>query len=288
MHTSSPPLASGQSTPRHRHPVPPCRPSEGTLFRLYAAGDLWAREELTKRYLPLAHRLAARYRFSSEPTEDLQQVAALSLLKALDRYQPDIGPFVNYAIPMIRGELKRHFRDRGWTMRVSRSVQEHVKIVQSATDELAASLGHSPSAREIAGLTGLTLEEVLEALEAYNAYSPLALDAPSSADADDSYSLADKIGYEDERYELVEFADVIADVAHVLPPREREVLYLRFAGDMTQGEIGERIGISQMQVSRLLRRSLDRLSCAAAASAGADSPGDQPRNRQATSTTRSR
>lgn len=267
MHNSAQPRTLGHPPPRRRHAFRPHETSDRTLFRRYAEGDLRAREELTKRYLPLAHRLASRYRFTSEPTEDLQQVAALSLLKALDRYRPDIGPFINYAVPMIKGELKRHFRDRGWAMRVGRSAQEHVKIVQQATDELAVSLGHSPTPREIARLTELTVEEVLEALEAYHAFRPLALDAPRSAhaaaDADDTSSLIDSLGHEDGRYELVELGDVIGHTARALAPRERAVLYLRFVEDMTQKEIGERIGVSQMQVSRLLRRSLDRLSSVA-------------------------
>ncbi len=263
MHTSSRLRSSYQPPLRPRRPVPGTRPSERTLFRRYAAGDLRAREELIKRYLPLAHRLAARHRFSSEPTEDLQQVAAVALVKALDRYEPDIGPFVNYAVPMIKGELKRHFRDRGWTVRVSRSVQEAVMAVQDVTDELTASLGRSPSPREVAVAADLTVEEVLEALEANSAYRPMALEAPWSADPEGGSSLADTLGSKDEGFELVELADALGPTARSLSARERQVLYLRFVEDRTQAEIGERIGVSQMHVSRLLRRSLDRLSHAA-------------------------
>ena len=237
--------------------------SEQELLRRYAGGDMRAREEVVHRFLPLAKRLAGRYRHTGESQEDLEQVACLGLIKAIDRYDPALGPFVRYAVPNIMGELKRHFRDKGWSMHVPRSVQERFLRVNDATDRLSGRLGRSPSPRDIAEHTGLPLEEVLEALEASSAYSPVALDAPYPGDEDGDRTLGDSLGAEDARYEVVELGQALAPAFRALPPREQTILRLRFIEDLTQSEIADQVGVSQMHVSRLLRRSLDRLNAAA-------------------------
>lgn len=237
--------------------------SEERLLRRYQSGDIRAREELVHRFLPLTKRLAARYRHTGESQDDLEQVASMGLIKAIDRYDPDLGPFVRYAVPNIMGELKRHFRDKGWGVRVPRSVQERFLQVNDALDQLAGRLGRSPSPRDIAEHTGLALEEVLEALEAATAYSPVTLDAPHPGDGDTDRTLGDNLGAEDPSYGFVDLGQALAPAFRALPAREQTILRLRFIDDLTQSEIAERIGVSQMHVSRLLRRSLDRLSVAA-------------------------
>jgi len=238
---------------------------EQVLLLRYRDGDLGAREELIQDFMPLARRLAGRYRNSGESRDDLDQVAYLGLLKAIDRYDPGLGPFVRYAVPNVLGELKRHFRDKGWTMRVSRSLQERSLKVGETIDALSGQLGRSPSPRDVAEHTGLTLEDVLEAMEASSAYAPITLDAPNPGDPEAGRTLGDTLGSEDGRYELVDLGESIAPTLRALPGREREILRLRFVEDLTQSEIAERMGVSQMHVSRLLRRSLDRLSTAAMA-----------------------
>ena len=248
----------------------PTRPlSEGSplieqrLIRRYRDGDLRAREELARGFMPLAKRLAGRYRNTGESQEDLEQVAYLGLLKAIDRYDPDLGPFVRYAVPNVLGELKRHFRDKGWGLRVPRSLQERVLKVGEATEQLYGRLGRSPAPSDIAAHTGYSLEEVLEAMDAGSAYTPAALDAPYAGEEDGARTLGDTLGSEDSRFELVELAQAVSPALHALPQREREILRLRFVEDLTQAEVASRMGISQMHVSRLLRRSLDRLGEAA-------------------------
>lgn len=234
------------------------------LLRRYRQGDLAARDELVAQLRPVAQRLASRYRHTTEPQEDLEQVAYIGLLKAIDRFDPDLGPFMRYAVPTILGELKRHFRDRGWALHVSRSLQERFLRVSDAIDELSGRLGRSPTPRDLAEATGLSLEEVLEALEAASAYAPAALDGPrGGADGDEPGTLADTLGFEDERFEMVELGATLAPALRALPERERAILHLRFGEDLTQSEIAERVGLSQMHVSRLLRRSIDRLSASA-------------------------
>jgi RNA polymerase sigma-B factor len=237
--------------------------SDEQLLRRYQEGDVRAREELVHRFLPLTKRLAGRYRHTGESQEDLEQVACMGLIKAVDRFDPELGPFVRYAVPNIMGELKRHFRDKGWGMHVPRSVQERFLRVNDAMDELAGRLGRSPSPKDIAGHTGLTTEEVLEALDAATAYSPMTLDAPHPGDGDTERTLADSLGAEDPSYGFVDLGQALAPAFRALPPREQLILKLRFIDDYTQSEIAEQVGVSQMHVSRLLRRSLDRLNAAA-------------------------
>jgi RNA polymerase sigma-B factor len=234
------------------------------LIEYHRDGDLAAREELAERFLPLARDLALRYTYTDEPFDDLLQVASLGLIKAIDRFEPKRGTkFTSYAAPTILGELKRHFRDKGWALHMPRDLQERTLAVSRATEALSKQLGRSPKVREVAAELGCSVEDVLEAQEASASYEASSLDAPTGHDDDDSAALVDLLGNEDSSYELVESRDAIANTWRALPEVERKVLELRFMHDLTQREIGERIGYSQMHVSRLLRRALDRLETAA-------------------------
>lgn len=232
---------------------------DATLFKRCKAGDGRAREELIRRHLPLAHRLAGRYRHTQELREDLEQVAGLALVKALDRYDLDQGAFARYAVPSILGELKRHFRDRSWTMHIPRSLKENHLKVNEAIDRLSTETGRVPTPRQVAEDTGMELEGVLEAIEAGNAFSPTTLDAPTSTGDEDGRTIGETVGAEDPSYELVELSQTVSPAFRELPERERQILRLRFVDDLTQSEIAERVGISQMHVSRLIRRSLEAI-----------------------------
>lgn len=218
--------------------------------------------------MPLARQLARRYRHTDESQEDLVQVACLGLLKAVDRFEPERGAaFTRYAVPTMLGELKRHFRDRGWALHVPRAMQERVLEVNQVTNTLSSGLGRSPTAAEVAEEIGAPVEDVLEAMEAATAYDAASLDAPRPrSDDDGARSYADSVAIEDEGFELVELGDAIAPAVRALPRRERLILHLRFVEDLTQAEIAKRIGVSQMHVSRLLRRSLAKLGTAAGGS----------------------
>jgi len=236
------------------------------LVRYHEEGDLAAREELCERFLPLARDLALRYTYTDEPIEDLVQVASLGLIKAIDRFEPGRGTkFTSYAAPTILGELKRHFRDKGWSLHVPRDLQERTLALSRATEVLSKELGRSPKVREVAEHLGCSVEQVLEAQEAAASYEAASLDAPATRDDGESAALVDLLGRDDSSYELVEDREAIASTWLDLPEVERQVLELRFMHDLTQREIGERIGYSQMHVSRLLRRALNRLESAAAA-----------------------
>jgi RNA polymerase sigma-B factor len=231
------------------------------FIRWQRDGDEAAREELLSRFMPLARSLARRYGRSSEPFEDLLQVASLGLLKAMDRYDVDRGhPFQSFAVPTILGEMRRYFRDSGWAVHVPRGAQERALKVRDAQERIANERGHAPTANQLAEYLELDSEEVIDALQAIQAYETVSLDAPRpGADDDAGAAYGDSIGGEDERYELVELDATVAAVLGHIPPRERTILKMRFVEDLTQTEIAERVGISQMQVSRLLRRSLDQL-----------------------------
>jgi len=234
------------------------------LERYQRDGDLSARRELVERFLPLARQLAARYSYTDEPQDDLVQVASVGLIKAVDRFEPDrASTFVNYAVPTILGELKRHFRDKGWSVHVPRSMQERALEVNRAIATLSTDLGRSPSAREIAEHVGISIEQALEAMEAATAYDALSLEAPPPGGGEDEgRTYAETIQTEEQGYELVELGQVLSGTLRALPDRERVILHLRFVEDLTQAEIAERVGVSQMHVSRLLRRSLDKLRTA--------------------------
>ncbi|MFJ8083220.1 SigB/SigF/SigG family RNA polymerase sigma factor [Streptomyces sp. NPDC096205] len=212
------------------------------------------REALTEAWLPMAHRIAGRFRNRGESLEDLRQVAALGLVKAIDRYEPGRGAFESYAVPTITGEIKRHFRDRTWALRVPRRVQELRNKVRVARRELLqTSGGAEPSAAEIAALAGLTEHEVAVGTEALDSYSTLSLDAEVSRE-DDGYSLADTLGVREEAYDVVVDREAAKEGLRRLPERERAILYMRFFEDMTQSRIADQLGISQMHVSRLISR----------------------------------
>ncbi|MEV5433251.1 SigB/SigF/SigG family RNA polymerase sigma factor [Streptomyces sp. NPDC052701] len=217
------------------------------------------RDELVTLWLPMAHRIASRFRDRGESIEDLRQVAALGLVKAIDRFDPSRGAFESYAVPTITGEVKRHFRDRMWALRVPRRVQELRNKVRVARRELTQNPGSpEPSVADIAAHTGLTEEEVSAGLEALDSFSTLSLDAELSAD-DDGYSLADTLGTADSAYDVVVDRESAKEGLRRLPERERAILYMRFFEDMTQSRIADRLGISQMHVSRLISRSCARV-----------------------------
>jgi RNA polymerase sigma-B factor len=231
------------------------------LFRRWCHHrDRAARDELVKRFLPLARKLAHRYRGAHEPYDDLLQVASLGLVKAIERFDLDRGnAFSSFAVPTILGELKRYFRDLGWSVHVPRGAQERALKVEEAQQKLSARRGHPPSVPELAQYLELSVEEVLDALETAGAHHSASLDAPHTDDDGSSGTLASSFGEEDTRFELIDEGLTIAAAAKQLPVHERRVLHLRFVQDLTQTQIAERIGVSQMQVSRILRHALGRL-----------------------------
>ena len=221
--------------------------------------DPAVREELAGRYLSLAKALAMRYRGASESADDLIQVASLGLVNAIDRFKPERGtPFAAFAAPTILGELKRHFRDRVWTVRVPRGLHDRMAEVDKAIGELTRDLQRSPTVREIAARMELEDADVLEVLEANHNRRPLSLDRPASDDSEDP-TPAEWLGQEDAGFDLIEGRIALEEAIPHLSERERLVLRLRFVEDMTQSQIAERIGHSQMHVSRILRRTLQRI-----------------------------
>jgi RNA polymerase sigma-B factor len=222
--------------------------------------DRRARDELIERFLPLARKLARRYAASSEPYEDLVQVASLGLVKAVERFDPERGfAFTSFAVPTIVGELKRYFRDTAWALHVDRGAQERARKIVEAQQQISARTGRPPTIDELAQYLELTEEEVLDGLQTAEAYDAVSLDAPLAGEDDETSSRLDSIGVQDTRLELIDDHATIFAAAKHLPERDRQILYLRFGEDLTQSEIATRVGVSQMQVSRLLRRSLQRL-----------------------------
>jgi RNA polymerase sigma-B factor len=234
--------------------------SERELFRASRDGDDQAREELTTRFMPLARSLALRYQRSGEPFDDLVQVAALGLVKAIDRFDParEIA-FSSYAVPTILGEIKRYFRDRTWAVRVPRGLQELSMRVDRAVAGLSEELHRSPSVKEIATAIGALEEEVLEALQAGGAYRAVSFEAPTGGSGEDAATLADSIGTDEDGFDRAEDRATLDALLDAVSDREREVLRMRFEQDMTQAEIGAAIGVSQMQISRIIRQALQRL-----------------------------
>jgi RNA polymerase sigma-B factor len=222
--------------------------------------DQAARTELIELYMPLARRMASRYAGVSEPYDDLLQVASLGLLNAVDRFDASRGtPFAGFAKPTILGELKRHFRDKVWTVRVPRSIHDRMAEVEKATEKLTLEKGRPPSVEELAEEAGIDAADVLDVLEAKHNRKPLSLDAPPNGEDPEGSSGAEWVGRPDGNFVLIEDRIAMEAVLPVLGEREREVLRLRFAEELPQTEIALRIGCSQMHVSRLLRRSLDKL-----------------------------
>jgi RNA polymerase sigma-B factor len=229
------------------------------LFRRYHRfGDLAARDELFERFLPLARGLARRYQRGAEPHDDLAQVASIALLGAIDRFDPERGrEFTTFAVPTIAGELKRYYRDHCWAMKVSRGDKDRAVALNRSIDELAARCGRSPTPAELAAHAGFSVAQVLAALELAGAAWPSSLDDPGGPGDDDAGTIADTLVFDDPTLEAVERRDLVARSVRGLEPRERRVLYLRFVEDLTQAEIGRRIGVSQMQVSRILTAALE-------------------------------
>ena len=240
------------------------REDKALFARFLETRDPRMRDELVERFLPLARQLARRYQRAEEPFDDLVQVASLGLVKAIDRFDTsrDVA-FSSYAVPTILGEIKRHFRDRTWSVRVPRDLQELALKVDKAVSDLSRDLHRSPSVGEIAEVVDASEEQVLEALEAASAYRATSFDAPRGNEDDAGDTLGDTVGREEHGFGLAEDRATLGRLLQTLPEREREVLRLRFEQDMTQAEIGERIGVSQMQVSRLIRQSISRLRAAA-------------------------
>jgi RNA polymerase sigma-B factor len=230
------------------------------LEHYHSTGDPAARDAVIERFLPLARQLARRYERPDEPIDDLVQVASMGLVKAVERFDPSRGTaFSSFAVPTILGELKRYFRDVGWAVHVPRSMQERALEVNRAVTELSRTLGRSPTPAELSEATGFTPEEVLEALEAATAHDSVPLDAPRPSEDGDEQGVMSRLGAEDPGYELAEYAATLAPELRALPARDRLVLHLRFVEDLTQSEIAERIGVSQMHVSRLIRAALAKL-----------------------------
>jgi RNA polymerase sigma-B factor len=241
---------------------------ERRLFLRYRRfDDRRAREQLVERFMPLAAQLARRYRNTSQSFDDLTQVANLGLVQAVDRFDPERGlRFSSFAVPTILGELRRHFRDTGWAVRVPRALQENVAKVREAQTKLSSILGRSPTPDELSQATHLDHEAVLESLEAADAFQAASLDAPARSSGEGDAALLAAMPVHDQRFELVEYASVLRGTMAALPERDREAIRLRFGEDLTQDEIAQVLGVSQMQVSRILRRALERLRAVAKAS----------------------
>jgi RNA polymerase sigma-B factor len=232
------------------------------LFRAMAAGDpgrATARDGLVALHMPLVEHLARRFRNRGEPYDDLVQVATIGLIKAIDRFDSDRGvEFSTYATPTILGEIKRYFRDKGWAIRVPRRLQELRLSLTAATAELTQELGRAPTVAELSERLGLSPDLVIEGLESANAYNTLSLDAPDQNEAD-ATTVLDGLGGEDEALESVEYRESLKPLLAQLDTREKRILTLRFFRGMTQSQIADEIGISQMHVSRLLARTLTEL-----------------------------
>jgi RNA polymerase sigma-B factor len=217
------------------------------------------RDRAIEQLLPLAQHLARRFRERGEPYDDLVQTATLGLIKAVDRFDPDHGTdFAGFAVPTIIGEIKRHFRDRTWAVRVPRRLQELRLMINEANTTLTHELGRSPTVAQVATHLGISEEDVLEGMEGARAYKAASLSRPISDDAEGT-SLADLLGDDDPGYATVDARATLAKALRTLPEREREIILLRYCGNLTQQQIAERVGVSQMHVSRLLARTLSRL-----------------------------
>lgn len=218
------------------------------------------RDELVTMHLPLVHHLARRFRDRGEPHDDLVQVGTIGLIKSVDRFDPDRGvEFSTYATPTVLGEIKRHFRDKGWSVRVPRRLQELRLAITRATADLSQDLGRSPTVKELAAHLDVSEEEVLEGLDAAQSYSTLSLDGSGSDPDGEAPALVDTLGSDDEALENVEYRETLRPLLAALPPRERQIVLLRFFHNKTQSEIAAEVGVSQMHVSRLLVKALGTL-----------------------------
>jgi RNA polymerase sigma-B factor len=230
------------------------------LRRYHEDGDLGAREQLIERYMSLVRSLARRYAYRGEQLDDLVQIGAIGLIKAIDRFDLERGvELTTYATPNIIGEIKRHFRDKGWSVRVPRGLQELNVQVSKLIEQLTVQLGRSPTIPELAKAAGVEEEQVLEALESGRAYSSVSLSTGGGSDEDGELDPLESLGTIEHEYEVSEDRAVLAPGFKVLDERERKILHLRFFSGLTQSQIAAEIGISQMHVSRLIRRSLEKI-----------------------------
>lgn len=260
----------GTASATLRDDIPPRGDGQQLLALYRATNDPRARERAIEWYLPLARRLAARYHRGREPFDDLLQVACLGLVKAVERYDPARGTrFTSFAVPTINGELRRYFRATAWNLHVPRGVQEDALRVRDAAARLTDELGRAPRVSELSDATGLDAEAISEALHARAVQATASLDQPCGSSAEDGQTpLAEHVGDDDDGFDLAVDRVALGSLVRTLPPRERRVLFLRFARDMTQSEIAERMGCSQMQISRILRRTLAQLGAEAEAAEG--------------------
>jgi RNA polymerase sigma-B factor len=230
------------------------------LRRYHEDGDLQAREQLIEQYMSLVRSLARRYSYRGEQLEDLVQIGAIGLIKAIDRFDLDRGvELTTYATPNIIGEIKRHFRDKGWSVRVPRGLQELNVQLSRLVEQLTVQYSRSPTIPELAKAAGVEEEEVLEALESGRAYTSLSLSVGGGGGDDDDLDPLESLGTEEHQYEVSEDRAVLAPGFKVLDERERKILQLRFFEGLTQSQIAQQVGISQMHVSRLIRRSLEKI-----------------------------
>jgi RNA polymerase sigma-B factor len=230
------------------------------LRRYHEEGDLQAREQLIEQYMSLVRSLARRYSYRGEQLEDLVQIGAIGLIKAIDRFDLNRGvELTTYATPNIIGEIKRHFRDKGWSVRVPRGLQELNVQLSRLVEQLTVQLGRSPTITELAKGAGVEEEEVLEALESGRAYSSLSLSSGGGQEDGEELDPLESIGTEEHQYDVSEDRAVLAPGFRVLDERERKILQLRFFDGLTQSQIAQQVGISQMHVSRLIRRSLEKI-----------------------------
>jgi RNA polymerase sigma-B factor len=230
------------------------------LRRYHEDGDLQAREQLIEQYMSLVRSLARRYSYRGEQLEDLVQIGAIGLIKAIDRFDLERGvELTTYATPNIIGEIKRHFRDKGWSVRVPRGLQELNVQLSRLVEQLTVQLARSPTIPELAKAAGVEEEEVLEALESGRAYTSLSLSVGGGGGDDEDLDPLESLGTEEHQYEVSEDRAVLAPGFKVLDERERKILQLRFFDGLTQSQIAQQVGISQMHVSRLIRRSLEKI-----------------------------
>jgi RNA polymerase sigma-B factor len=258
------PVPKPSASPARSEPVTSVALDGWLLSRYARRREPCDLEELVRRFRPLARRLALRYARSGEPLEDLEQIACVGLVKAVERFDPDRGfAFTSFAVPTILGELKRAFRDTAWSAHVPRAMQERVAELRRVSDDFATRQGRSPTVRELAERTRAAPEEVVEGLTAGAALSPISLDATTPIEDEDAAPLRERMGGEDVGYERVEDRQAIRMAIRLLTDPQREALCLRFEHDLKQSEIAARMGVSQMQVSRLLRAAIERLATVA-------------------------
>ena len=270
MSTVLPPRPAAAGPPKARFAPQSqqrARDERRLVHRYHVDGDLAAREELIRSFLPLARKLAVRSS-RGDSLEDVFQVASAAVVRGVDRFDPSRGAALSsYLVPTILGEIRRHFRDHSWAMHMPRDMHDRMMASRKASDQLWQRLGRSPTPSELAGELGISVEEALELHEASAALAVRSLDAPTAtSDDDDGADLAALVGEEDVRFEAIDDRSVLAAGLRALPERERLILKLRFEDELLQHEIAERIGVSQMHVSRLIRRALDRLRAIAEAS----------------------